>query len=64
MLATVLQFALIADGGRFYTFSPLPGGERVVVRFVGPRNTTVVTVPVQEARDLWARLRRRGYERW
>ena len=75
MLVTVTQcaaprnFTLTASGFRSYTFTSLPidgtdGGAKVLVRFAGPRHATEAVVPVQEARELWTRLLKRGYEQW
>ncbi len=58
------RYVLIADGRRCYTFTPLSGG--VEVRFTGPRRhcATVSVVTAEEARALWRRLIKQGYERW
>lgn len=65
MTILVQQYTLIAAGRRTYTFTPLPGGVEVVVRFTAVGTTVELPpLPVQEARDLWKRLRRKGYERW
>lgn len=65
MSITVVQrHTLIAPGRRSYTFDPLPGGSEVRVRFCGPKYETEATVTTEEARALWQRLLRCGYERW
>ena len=60
----VNRFTLSYRGGRYYTFTPVPGEETVVVRFVGPKHNIITTMPANEARALWVRLLRKGYERF
>jgi len=51
---------LVHPDGRQYDFRPVPGTSEVTVR----RTVHVSTVPVEEARELYARLRKRGFEKW
>ena len=58
----VLTFHLTSDRGVCYEFTPV--GEDVRVRRLAGRSTYIYNLPADEARKLWANLRKRGYERW
>ncbi len=47
-----------------YEFHPETGGDETTIRFVHGRRVEVYSVPTEEARQLWARLTRSGYEKF
>ncbi len=47
-------------GNNGYEFTPQ--GDTVTVRFTHGRHCDVYTLPVEEARALWRKLRKQGYE--
>jgi hypothetical protein len=47
-----------------YSFTPRPAAGVVAVAFCGPRHSSYREVPTTEAREIYRRLLRRGFEKW